>query len=75
VETFRCAVLDQSRIDDEAHRRMLDYYRTLLRLRRELPRPRRMDSNEYGVEHDDGAGTVVLRWCGHDGERALRRSG
>ena len=37
VETFRSAVLRWSERDEATHGKLLDWYRTLLRLRRELP--------------------------------------
>ncbi|MCU0839388.1 MAG: malto-oligosyltrehalose trehalohydrolase [Rhodospirillales bacterium] len=68
--TFRASVLDWPRREDADHRAMLDYYRQLLRLRREeiAPRLRGMPAPAGVVRWRDGT-ALVLEWCLGDGAR------
>nr|WP_245555773.1 malto-oligosyltrehalose trehalohydrolase [Gordonia soli] len=58
--TFLDSKLDWSEIDDPAHRRVLDFYRALIHLRRTEPDIARDDFASVAVEHDADAGWFVL---------------
>ena len=72
IETFHRSKLDWNAIEDEAHADWLDYYRTLLELRKEFIVPRLVGMNAYsGRFKVFGAGSLRVDWHLGDGS-ALR---
>jgi maltooligosyltrehalose trehalohydrolase len=58
--TFRSAVLRHDRREEPAGAAILAMHRQLIALRRELPRPARMDDPAYDVTIDAGGETIIL---------------
>jgi maltooligosyltrehalose trehalohydrolase len=58
--TARDSVLDWSELDAEPHAQMLDFYRRLLRLRREVPGLSDGRLQHVRVDYDEAAGWLVM---------------
>ncbi len=60
-ETFRASKLNWDEPAKEAHRNMLNYYRALIRLRRQQPALKQPDRKTLSVTFDEGKQVLVLR--------------
>ncbi len=60
LSTVEASTLDWSELEQPQHARMLQWYRTLLRLRRELPALRETPLGAGWVEHDEATGALIL---------------
>ena len=65
AQTVEHSRLDWSEVGNEPHARLLDWYRSLIRLRRERHDLRDARLDRVGVTHDDAARTVVVHRGDH----------
>jgi maltooligosyltrehalose trehalohydrolase len=63
VETFERSKLDWDLITSNPHQQMLDYYRTLLSIRKQLPALSKLNREQLSVQVNERANTLILqRW-------------
>ena len=60
VETFACSVLNWDEMNDEPHAGILDWYRRLIRLRRERADLSRGAAEATCVRYDEAAGWLAM---------------
>jgi maltooligosyltrehalose trehalohydrolase len=65
VNTFERSKLNWSSLDDPQHKVILDYYKTLIEIRKQLPALHRLNRSQLSVECDEELQTLQLhRWEG-----------
>lgn len=69
-KTFEQSKLQWHLIEQEPHKKMLEYYKTLISLRKQEPALRNLNRNQLNVEENENKQTLLLhRW--HEGEHIL----